>query len=122
MADYEQADGKTTAPWAFISDKITRVVIGEGVTAIGNNAFYGCTAVNDVFAKGTNTPTIGSNAFANCSALTTANILGTATTIADGAFDGNATGRRIIVPVSAIGNYGESLACLSRSVCLYAGV
>ena len=200
MADYEQTTGgQTTAPWAFLSDKITRVVIGDGVTKVGNNAFAGCKALNDVFVKGANTLTIGTNAFdatktpaiyvpvgteatyqtawsayagsisgymscgdnvmavydatthtlticgkgamtdlssaddqpwksldiqtvvieksitavgqnafANCSALTAARIEGTATTIADGAFTGNATGRKIFVPVSAIGNYGES--------------
>ncbi len=59
MADYDQ----TTAPWAFLSDQITRVVIDEEVTAIGNNAFSGCTALNDVFVKSDNVPTIGSNAF-----------------------------------------------------------
>ena len=197
MADYDQ----TTAPWAFLSDKITRVVIGEGVTKVGNNAFQGCTALNDVFVKGAGTLTIGTaafdatktpaiyvptgqeaayqtawaayagsigeymscgadamalydaatktlticgkgamtdfasaadqpwktlqtdiktvvientvtaigaNAFSGCSALTAANIEGTGVTIADGAFDGNATGRRIFVPVSAIAGYGES--------------
>ena len=197
MADYDQ----TTAPWAFLSDKITRVVIGEGVTKVGSNAFQGCTALNDVFVKGAGTLTIGTaafdatktpaiyvptgqetayqtawaayagsigeymncgadamalydaatktlticgkgamtdfasaadqpwkalqtdiktvvientitaigaNAFSGCSALTAANIEGTGVTIADGAFDGNATGRRIFVPVSAIAGYGES--------------
>ena len=197
MADYDQ----TTAPWAFLSDKMTRVVIGEGVTKVGNNAFQGCTALNDVFVKGAGTLTIGTaafdatktpaiyvptgqeaayqtawsayagsigeymncgadamavydaatktlticgkgamtdfasaadqpwkalqgqlqtvcfepfitaigtNAFSGCSALTAANIEGTGVTIADGAFDGNATGRRIFVPVQAIAGYGES--------------
>ncbi len=195
MADYDQ----TTAPWAFLSDKITRVVIDEEVTAIGNNAFSGCTALNDVFVKSDNVPTIGSNAFnasapiyvpqgtgaayqqawtdyanrigefmscgagamavydatthtlticgtgamadfasasdqpwaslqgqiqqvvvegtitaigtnafASCSALTAATLEGTGTTIADGAFNGNATGRRIFVPAAAIAGYGES--------------
>ena len=32
MADYDQ----TTAPWAFLSDKIIRVVIGDGVTNLGD--------------------------------------------------------------------------------------
>ncbi|SDG27979.1 Leucine rich repeat-containing protein [Prevotella communis] len=202
MADYEQtSDGQTTAPWAFLSDKITRVIIGEGVTKVGNNAFQGCTALNDVFVKGAGTLTIGTaafdatktpaiyvptgqeaayqtawsayagsigeymncgadamavydaatktlticgkgamtdfasaadqpwkalqgqlqtvsfepfitaigaNAFSGCSALTAANIEGTATTIADGAFDGNATGRRIFVPAQTMAGYGES--------------
>ena len=197
MADYDQ----TTAPWAFLSDKITRVIIGDGVTKVGSNAFQGCTALNDVFVKGANTLTIGTaafdatktpaiyvptgqeaayqtawsayagsigeymncgdnvmavydaashtlticgkgamtdfasaadqpwkalqgqlqtvsfeptitaigtNAFSGCSALTAANIEGTGVTIADGAFDGNATGRRIFVPAQAIAGYGES--------------
>ena len=197
MADYDQ----TTAPWAFLSDKITRVVIGEGVTKVGSNAFQGCTALNDVFVKGAGTLTIGTaafdatktpaiyvptgqeaayqtawaayagsigeymncgadamalydaatktlticgkgamtdfasaadqpwktlqtdiktvvientvtaigdNAFSGCSALTAVNIKGTGVTIADGAFDGNATGRRIFVPAQAIAGYGES--------------
>ena len=202
MTDYEQTTGgQTTAPWVFLSDKITRVIIGEGVTKVGSNAFAGCTALNDVFVKGANTLTIGTaafdatktpaiyvptgqeaayqtawsayagsigeymncgadamavydaatktlticgkgamtdfasaadqpwkalqgqvqtvsfepfitaigaNAFSSCSALTAANIEGTATTIADGAFDGNATGRRIFVPAQAIAAYGES--------------
>ena len=202
MADYEQtSDGQSTAPWAFLSDKITRVIIGEGVTKVGSNAFQGCTALNDVFVKGAKTLTIGTaafdatktpaiyvptgqgaayqtawsayagsigeymscgadamavydaatktlticgkgamtdfasaadqpwkslqgevqtvsfepfitaigtNAFSGCSALTAANIEGTATTIADGAFDGNATGRRIFVPAQTMAGYGES--------------
>ena len=197
MADYDQ----TTAPWAFLSDKITRVVIGEGVTKVGNNAFQGCTALNDVFVKGAGTLTIGTaafdatktpaiyvptgteaayqtawsayagsigeymncgdnamalydatshtlticgkgamtdfasaadqpwkslqgqlqtvcfepfitaigtNAFSGCSALTAVNIEGTGVTIADGAFDGNATGRRIFVPAQTMAGYGKS--------------
>ncbi len=197
MADYDQ----TTAPWAFLSDKITRVIIGEGVTKVGSNAFQGCTALNDVFVKGAGTLTIGTaafdatktpaiyvptgqeaayqtawsayagsigeymncgadamavydaatktlticgkgamtdfasaadqpwkalqgqlqtvsfepfitaigtKAFSGCSALTAANIEGTATTIADGAFDGNATGRRIFVPAQTMAGYGKS--------------
>ncbi|SDO57642.1 Leucine rich repeat-containing protein, partial [Prevotella communis] len=202
MADYEQTSGgQSTAPWAFLSDKMTRVVIGEGVTKVGSNAFQGCTAMNDVFVKGAGTLTIGTaafdatktpaiyvptgqeaayqtawsayagsigeymncgadvmavydaashtlticgkgamtdlssaadqpwkslqgevqtvrfepfitaigaNAFSGCSALTAANIEGTGVTIADGAFDGNATGRRIFVPAQAIAGYGES--------------
>ena len=202
MADYEQTSGgQTTAPWVFLSDKMTRVIIGEGVTKVGSNAFAGCTALNDVFVKGAKTLTIGTaafdatktpaiyvptgqeaayqtawsayagsigeymncgadamavydaatktlticgkgamtdfasaadqpwkalqgevqtvsfepfitaigaNAFSGCSALTAANIEGRGVTIADGAFDGNATGRRIFVPAQAIAGYGES--------------
>ena len=64
IADYEQTtDGHSTAPWAFIDDQITRVVIADGVTAIGDNAFYGSTGVTSVIAKGAAAPTLGTNAF-----------------------------------------------------------
>ena len=59
MADYEPG----TAPWAFLSDKITRVVITDGVSAIGNNAFSGCTNLNTVIVKRATPPTLGTGAF-----------------------------------------------------------
>ena len=201
MANYEATDGLTSAPWAFLSALTERIVVGEGVSAIGANAFAGFAGVNSVIANGATPPSLGSgafdtnatiaayvpagtiaayqtawgasvasiadymscgadakaiydastktltiagygamtdfasaadqpwkalqgqlqtvcfeptitaigaNAFSGCSALTAANIEGTGVTIADGAFDGNATGRRIFVPVSAIAGYGES--------------
>jgi hypothetical protein len=46
MADYDQ----TTAPWAFLSDKITRVVIGEGVTIDGVDARAEVTLASDFFS------------------------------------------------------------------------
>ena len=64
MANYEQTtDGHSTAPWAIFDDMIECIVIGADVTAIGDNAFYGCTGVTIVFAKGDAVPTLGSNAF-----------------------------------------------------------
>jgi len=36
------------APWAAYASKITRVIIAEGVTAVGAGAFEGCTALKSV--------------------------------------------------------------------------
>ena len=81
MTDFASAADQ---PWKSLQGQLQTVCFEPFITAIGTNAFSGC------------------------SALTAANIEGTATTIADGAFDGNATGRRIFVPAQTIAGYGES--------------
>ena len=64
MADYEAtASGQTTALWAFLSALTERIVVGEGVTAIGANAFAGFAGVNSVIANGATPPSLGSGAF-----------------------------------------------------------
>ena len=42
MADFEDSYGSTTAPWYAQHDYITTVTIGNGVTSIGEYAFYAC--------------------------------------------------------------------------------
>jgi len=66
MSDYTAEN----APWAKYSDDITTVVIGSGVTAIGDNAFAGCTALETV-AVPKSVKTIGDGAFYDCTALAT---------------------------------------------------
>ena len=58
-----------TAPWAGLSQSVTKVVIGEGITYVGSAAFYGFTALEDVELPTTLTA-IGNYAFYGCSALT----------------------------------------------------
>lgn len=36
------------SPWADYSDRITNAAIDEGVTSIGNQAFYKCTSLKNV--------------------------------------------------------------------------
>ena len=64
MADYEQTtDGHSSAPWVFMEDEVERLVISEGVTRIGNNAFVGCSKVTTIISNSMTPPTLGSNAF-----------------------------------------------------------
>lgn len=64
MANYELTTaGQTTAPWAFLADKTERIIVGEGVSAIGANAFAGFAGVNSVIANGATPPSLGSGAF-----------------------------------------------------------
>ena len=59
------------APWTPYLLQITKVVIAEGTTTIGANAFNGCTALQSVEFPATLTA-INANAFAGCTALTEA--------------------------------------------------
>ena len=58
----------TTAPWRSYFTEIDGIVIDNGVTSIGDYAFYGCSAL-----RGVTTPTsvirIGIRAFENCSTI-----------------------------------------------------
>ena len=74
------------APWKNSRAQIKRVNIGEGVTNIGNFAFYGCTALTEVNIASTVTD-IGNEAFYNCTSLTSIDIPGGVTRIGTGAFE-----------------------------------
>ena len=56
------------APWYEQMDKITHVVIEEGITAIGDYAFFGCTRLESVELPTTITR-IGTYAFYDCTEL-----------------------------------------------------
>ena len=67
MADYASADKQ---PWANQKSSIKKVVIGEGVTSIGDSAFSGCTNLIDAdMSKASSLTTIGNYAFSSCTAL-----------------------------------------------------
>ena len=61
---------KTNVPWynASFRDEITKVILPEGLTSIGRNAFSNCSTLVDVTIPST-VATIKERAFANCVAL-----------------------------------------------------
>lgn len=59
IPDYNQGG----APWYSYADKIFAIEIGEDITAIGGNAFYGLSNVTNVIFKGNKITTIGEYAF-----------------------------------------------------------
>ena len=73
MADYSAAD----APWSAYAGKITALEIEEGITAIGSNAFAGCTAMTQAELPESLTA-VGAAAFRDCQALQTVHYAGTA--------------------------------------------
>ena len=67
MADYASADDQ---PWKDYRSSITAVVIENGVTSIGNNAFNGCSNLTIVYMQSSapQITTWGTDAFTNCDA------------------------------------------------------
>ena len=74
-------------PWSGYSDQITTVIITDGVTSIGENAFNNCDRVASVAIPGSVT-SIGGGAFAYCGNLTSITIPGSVTSMGVGLFTG----------------------------------
>ncbi|MCR5789854.1 MAG: leucine-rich repeat protein [Lachnospiraceae bacterium] len=76
------------APWADFASQIKTISFaeGSGITEIGDNAFYGCSAITSITLPGSLTK-IGNYAFYNCKALKgTLTLPVYVNTIGDGAF------------------------------------
>jgi len=84
MADFFNLE---TIPWYDYSDQIKTVTIQNGVTSIGEFAFYNCTGVTHAEIPASVT-IIGGAAFFDCDALTSITIPGSVTKIRAAAFSG----------------------------------
>ena len=124
MAGYDW----NTMPWYSNKDNITSVVIGDGVTDIGQYAFYehfnlasvtignsletigvwafeNCTGLTSVILPASMT-SVGDMSFANCSNLSTVIVRATSVpTCQNNAFLGNKSGRKIYVPAASAETY-----------------
>ena len=65
MADYNNYE----QPWVAFMELITTVIIEDGVTAIGSNAFRNCTSLSKAYILPTTVPATSSNVFDGCSIL-----------------------------------------------------
>ena len=131
MNDYETANDVPTTPWSSTSEQIENVVISEGVTTIGDGAFFKCSSLTSidipygVIAIGgyalsecssltlviipDSVTTIGRSAFSKCPALTALTIPNSVTTIENYAFSsGSLMSISIPSSVTAIGSYAFS--------------
>jgi len=79
--------------------QVKTYIIGESVTRIGNDAFYGCSKLTSV-TIGNNVTTIGTEAFARCSSLTTVTIGNNVTTIGTEAFARCSSLTTVTIPAS----------------------
>ena len=122
------------ADWSYYNDKVTSVIIEDGITAIGKNAFYGMKKLKTVDIP-SSVKTIGmrafykciklteitlpkkvtaipSEAFYGCTALTSVTFEGEVDSIRSGAFSGCASLEEITIPESV-----ESIGAMAFKDC-----
>ena len=90
---------KTAMPWYAYADQITQLVVEDGVTAIGNYAFYGMPALESAQIAETVTA-IGDYAFKNCSELVSANLPTGLSSLGDSAFYACSSLEAVEIPAS----------------------
>ncbi|MEG0793892.1 MAG: leucine-rich repeat domain-containing protein, partial [Lachnospiraceae bacterium] len=102
MKDWAQ---KSQVPWQKAMNNITTVTIAEGVTNIGNHAFFQCWKLNTITLPTTLT-SIGNYAFYSCVELNSIPIPEAVTTIGHSAFNNCVKLSSIPIPegVTTIGN------------------
>ena len=103
IPDYHRTDNPM--PWHDYKDQISGIKIYEGVTGIGNDAFYECREVISVSIPGTVTA-IGENAFHSCEKLISVVIPESVTDIGAFAFAVCSDMTSVMIPASVtyIGN------------------
>ena len=118
MTDYTY---DSRSPWYSCRTYIKRVVMQQGVTSIGDHAFWDCSGLTSVTIPDGVT-SIGDSAFSGCTALTSVTIPGSVTSIGGGAFSGCTGLTSVTIPdsVTSIDGYAFS-GCDSLTDVYYAG-
>ena len=120
---YDYSGGYTTAPWYSCYPGISTVVIQNGITSIGNFAFYGCTGLTSIVIPGSVT-SIGMSVFNRCTDLTNVTIPDGVTSIGNHVFASCTGLTNITIPdgVTSIGNSAFFGCTGLTSVTIPAGV
>ena len=114
MADYSS---DVSVPWNSYRSSIQAVEIAEGVTSIGNYAFYQCSSLTSIEIP-SSVMSIGNYAFYWCSSLTSIEISSNVTSIGNYAFYqcSNLTSIKIPSSVMSIGNRAFSYCSSLTSI------
>ena len=87
------------SPWYNYRDSITKVIINDSVTNIGDSAFAGCSSLTSIVIPNSVT-SIGSYAFSGCSSLTSIEIPNSVTSIGYATFSDCRSLTSIVIPDS----------------------
>lgn len=99
MADYGGFASDNYAPWRWADNFLTDIVIENGVTSIGDHAFYDCEAATDITIPDT-VQSIGVGSFWYCKKLENIVLPEALTSIGDSAFSQCVSLRTIEIPNS----------------------
>ena len=103
----------SSAPWDNYRSQITSVVIENGVTCIGRNAFFQCSSLKSITIPSSVT-SINDNAFYNCANLTSIEIPSKVTSIGEGTFCECRSLTSITIPASVTSlGYNAFVNCTS---------
>lgn len=102
MFDYQTYND---IPWYQYRNEIKSIEIGNGVTNIGDYAFYDCNKLNSVYIPNSVT-NIGTRAFQKCTSLLAVSIPNSVTNIESSAFRGCSALSSVTVP-NSVKNIGE---------------
>ncbi|MBR4880373.1 MAG: leucine-rich repeat domain-containing protein, partial [Clostridia bacterium] len=118
MYNYENA----VAPWASFASSVKSVVIGNGVTGIGDYAFMGCDALTSVNIPAS-VAKLGAGAFYECTALKSVAIPESVETIDYYTFYGCTSLVKVTLPVSVTTvGYAAFYDCTSLADVYYSGL
>lgn len=106
MYDYS---GRNGAPWGWARYDIKRIIIGDGVTTIGEDAFYDCSALTSVTIPNSVTE-IGYGAFSGCYNITQISSEAVVPPIcdSDAFFFVNKSKCKLIVPKNSLDAYKQA--------------
>lgn len=97
MPDYGGENG--SAPWYSQRDLIKSVTVWDGITTLGDYAFFNCRSLTDVTLP-SGLQAVGDNVFSNCRALTEIELPARISSLGTGIFSGCNTLETVTLPVS----------------------
>ena len=106
MPNYEYTNETNTIPWFNQRINIKKIIIKNGVTNIGDYAFFHCFNLTSVTIPNSVT-SIGHHALCHCSSLASITIPNSVTSIGSDAFYGNSALTSVTIPnsMTSIGSY-----------------
>ena len=107
-----------SSPWYDNRDKINKIVVGNGVTSIGNYAFKGCSSLTELTISNSVTY-IGSYAFSDCSSLADITIPNSVTYIGSYAFSDCRGLTNITIPASVTSIGGNAFSGCNNLTAVY---